>query len=87
LLAQASASREAIMIAEPVFDHTGTYDENWPLPDRLTLAQYNRVFFRPDAHFVDGEIIPRVLGHRDHSDAIGFLIGALHPACKAADLD
>lgn len=66
------------MIAETAFDYRGEYDENWPLPERLTLAQYGRVIFRPDAHFVDGQIIPRELGDYAHSSAVGFLLGALH---------
>jgi hypothetical protein len=71
------------MIAEPVFNYRGEYDENLPLPDRLTLAQYSHVFFRPDAHFVDGQILARNLGDRIHSTMVGALIGGLHPACKA----
>jgi len=71
------------MVAEPVFDYRGTYDENWPLPERLTLAQYSHVFFRPDAHFVDGEIIHRKLGDFIHSSAVGSLIGTLHPLCES----
>lgn len=35
------------MIAEPAFSYRGTYDENWPLPQRLTLEQYGHVVFRP----------------------------------------
>ena len=42
------------MASAAVFDYRGEYDENWPLPKELTLEQYRRVFFRPDAHFVDG---------------------------------
>ena len=71
------------MPANSVFDYRGTYDENWPLPAHLTLEQYRRVFFRPDAHFVDGRIIPRTLGDRVHSDAVSALIGALQPVCGA----
>ena len=74
------------MIAEPVFDYVGEYDENWPLPEQLTLEQYNHVFFRPDAHFVDGRIVPRILGDWIHSRAIGSLIGALYPVCDALNL-
>jgi Uma2 family endonuclease len=70
------------MVATPEFDYTGTYDENWPLPTHLTLEQYRSVIFRPDAHFVDGQIIPRNLGNYTHGHAIGVLIGALHGPCK-----
>jgi Uma2 family endonuclease len=71
------------MVAEPIFDDRGEYDENWRLPERLTLAQYSRVVFRPDAHFVDGQIIPRKLGDYTHSSAIGSLIGGLHTQCES----
>jgi len=69
------------MATAPVFDYRGEYDENWPLPRTLTLEQYRRVIFRPDAHFVDGEIQPRTLGDWTHSKTVGEIIGALHPAC------
>jgi len=74
------------MIGEPVFTHRGEYDENWPLPEYLTLAQYSHVVFRPDAHFIDGQIIPRNLGDRIHGTVVGALIGSLHPACKTHGL-
>jgi len=74
------------MTAPPVFDYQGEYDENWPLPERLTLEQYSRVFFRPDAHFIDGQIIPRNRGDSIHSHIIGYLIGELYQACEAAGL-
>jgi len=74
------------MVAEPIFNHVGEYDENWQLPERLTLAQYSRVIFRPDAHFVDGRIIPRILGDWTHSRTVGSLVEHLHPACKALNL-
>ncbi len=69
------------MASAAVFNYRGEYDENWPLPEILTLEQYRRVFFRPDAHFVDGQIIPRTLGDRTHSEAVGAVIGGL---CSAA---
>ncbi len=75
------------MVDAPIFKHVGTYDENLPLPTHLTRAQYNRVIFRPDAHFVDGEIIPRTLGDSTHNRMIGELIGALDALCIASDLD
>jgi len=73
------------MSTAPIFDYRGEYDENLPLPEHLTLAQYRRVFFRPNAHFIDGQIIARSLGDRTHSHTIGFLIGELHSACEALD--
>jgi len=69
------------MVTAPVFDYCGEYDENWPLPETLTLEQYRRVIFRPDAHFVDGKILPRTLGDRTHSKTVGEIIGALDAAC------
>jgi Uma2 family endonuclease len=70
------------MVAEPDFKYVGEYDENLPLPKRLTREQYNRVIFRPDAHFVDGAIIARNLGDTVHNHMIGDLIGGLHQPCK-----
>ena len=56
-----------MMAPTVTFDYKGTYDENWSLPASLTLEQYSHVIFRPDAHFVDGRIVPRALGDRTHS--------------------
>ncbi|HZL27387.1 MAG TPA: Uma2 family endonuclease [Acidobacteriaceae bacterium] len=67
------------MATAPVFDYRGEYDENWPLPKTLTLEQYRHVIFRPDAHYVDGKILPRTLGDWTHSKTVGEIIGALHP--------
>ncbi len=55
-------------------------------PEYLTLAQYRRVFFRPDAHFIEGKIIPRNLGDSIHGRTISFLIGKLHAVCDTLDL-
>lgn len=74
------------MTAEPSFDYAGEYDENWQLPEHLTLAQYKKVIFRPDAHYVDGRIIPRTLGDFTHGQAVGDLIAQLHPTCRALKL-
>ena len=59
------------------FDYSGEYDENWPLPGTLTLEQYSRIIFRPDAHFVDGRIVPRKLGDSVHGRAVVAVGGAL----------
>jgi Uma2 family endonuclease len=72
------------MSTASVFDCRGTYDENWPLPQTLTLEQYRRVFFRPDAHFVDGRIVSRTLGDYLHGKTVGAIIGALSSASKAS---
>jgi hypothetical protein len=69
------------MATAPIFDYRGEYDENWPLPKTLTLEQYRRVIFRPDAHFVDGKILPRTLGDWTHGKTVGEIIGALHAVC------
>jgi len=69
------------MATAPAFDYRGEYDENWPLPKTLTPEQYNRVIFRPDAHYVDGKILPRTLGDWTHSKIVGEITGALYNAC------
>jgi len=75
------------MVAEPIFNHVGEYDENWPLPKHLTLAQYSRVIFRPDAHFVEGRVVPRILGDYTHSHTIGELMAALYSVCEGLKLN
>ncbi len=74
------------MGTQPAFDYRGEYDENLPLPEQLTISQYRRVIFRPDAHFVDGRIVARNLGDFIHSSMVGFLIGELPPACHTLGL-
>ena len=69
------------MATAPAFNYRGEYDENWPLPKTLALEQYRRIIFRPDAHFVDGKILPRTLGDWTHGKAVGAITGALHPTC------
>ncbi len=71
------------MTIQPTFNYRGEYDENLPLPAFLTQEQYSHVVFRPDAHFIDGHIIPRHLGDRTHSDTLASLIGQLDPPCRA----
>jgi len=70
------------MATAAAFDYRGEYDENWPLPKRLTLEQYRRVIFRPDAHFVDGRIVPRTLGDRTHGEAVVAVAGCI---CAASE--
>jgi len=75
------------MAASTAFNYVGEYDENEPLPKYLTLEQYRRVIFRPDAHFVDGEIVPRNLGDTIHGRIIGALVSALYTPCKSLGFD
>ena len=74
------------MVAATSFDWRGEYDENLPLPERLSQEQYRRVIFRPDAHFVDGRIIPRNLGDSVHGHAVGYVCGRLQLTCDAIRL-
>ena len=69
------------MTTAPAFDYRGEYDENWPLPKTLALEQYRHVIFRPDAHYVDGKILPRTLGDWIHGKIVGAITGALHTTC------
>ena len=71
-------------MATAAFDYRGEYDENWPLPKTLTLEQYRRVIFRPDAHFVDGQILPRTLGDRTHGEAVVAVAGCICAASETA---
>lgn len=74
------------MPADPTFNYRGEYDENWPLPSHLSQEQYSHVFFRPDAHFIDGQIVPRVLGDYTHSRTVGSLLGLVYPVCNSDGL-
>jgi Uma2 family endonuclease len=74
------------MSTTAIFDYRGEYDENWPLPETLTLEQYGHVIFRPDAHFVDGQIVARTLGDWVHGRAVGAVSFALHSICTANGL-
>lgn len=74
------------MVAATSFDWQGEYDENLPLPERLSQEQYRRVIFRPDAHFVDGRIIPRHLGDSVHGHTVSYVCCALQSTCNAIDL-
>jgi Uma2 family endonuclease len=74
------------MVAATNFDWRGEYDENLPIPERLSQEQYRRVIFRPDAHFVDGRIIPRVLGDSVHGHTVGCVCSTLQLADHAIGL-
>jgi Uma2 family endonuclease len=74
------------MASTVTFNYKGTYDENWPLPANLTLEQYSHVIFRPDAHFVDGRIVPRTLGDHTHSRMVAEITSKLYPLYEAAHL-
>lgn len=63
---------------DALFDWRGEYDENLPLPEHLSMEQYRRVIFRPDAHFVDGQIVARNLGDMLHGQTVGTLATAFH---------
>jgi Uma2 family endonuclease len=71
---------------DAVFDWRGEYDENLPLPAQLTMEQYRRVIFRPDAHFVDGKIVPRVLGDTLHGTTVGALAVAFDTITASTQL-
>jgi Uma2 family endonuclease len=84
LARSATASEGPPMNAE--FNYRGDYDENLPLPSFLTIEQYSHVFFRPDAHFVEGKIIPRQLGDYTHGSTVGAVIYDLHEQCESNGL-
>jgi Uma2 family endonuclease len=81
-----AASEGSVMSVEPEFNYSGDYDENLPLPAFLTMEQYTHVFFRPDAHFIDGKIIPRQLGDYTHGSTVGAVTYQLHDQCESNEL-